>query len=434
MSNITEVTFTVERYAVTAPLYQYDYGQVLKITAPSLPDPYTVHFGNARSCGESLTVIGTASDGAAIPSSLLATGLNVYAWVFLHTGENDGETEYMIEIPVIRRAEPTDDPVIEEDPSAVDIIMGEISSLKEEISELGGLSDDVKQALLQIAQKVAYVDDDGADYYQDLYDALYPPAEVVSISAVYTQSGTVYDTDTLDSLKADLVVTALYDDSTTETVTTYTLIGTLTEGTSTITVSYGGKTTTFNVTVSHASQTYTYNWDFTQSLEDSVQGAVLTLSGNATRDSSGLHLTSANDYVTLTGLNVTGNCIEIDVADYDRKGNSHARLLTIYQSGVASSGFIYHSTGDWAIYSKSASNWIDSNLPADGLDGKTVTVKLLLNEEQANKKWMYVLVDGEPLVDGNMSGTSTANAYLGSDNGQSAYNITITGLRVYQEA
>ena len=127
-----------------------------------------------------------------------------------------------------------------------------VADLKSEISELGGLSDDVKTALLQIAQKVAYVDDDGQTYYQDLYDALYPPAELVSIGAVYTQSGTVYDTDTLDSLKADLVVTALYDDSTTETVTAYTLSGTLTEGTSTITVAYGGKTTTFNVTVTSA--------------------------------------------------------------------------------------------------------------------------------------------------------------------------------------
>ena len=76
---------------------------------------------------------------------------------------------------------------------------------------------------------------------------------LTSISAVYTQSGTVYDTDTLDSLKTDLVVTAHYDNSTTSTVasTDYTLSGTLTAGTSTITVSYGGKTTTFNVTVTH---------------------------------------------------------------------------------------------------------------------------------------------------------------------------------------
>lgn len=77
-------------------------------------------------------------------------------------------------------------------------------------------------------------------------------ATLESISAVYTQSGTVYDTDSLDSLKSDLVVTATYSDSSTETVpsTDYTLSGTLTEGTSTIYVVYGGKTTTFTVTVS----------------------------------------------------------------------------------------------------------------------------------------------------------------------------------------
>ena len=62
----------------------------------------------------------------------------------------------------------------------------------------------------------------------------------------------MYDSDSLDSLKADLVVTAHWSNSTTTTVPSadYTLSGTLTVGTSTITVSYGGKTTTFNVTVS----------------------------------------------------------------------------------------------------------------------------------------------------------------------------------------
>ena len=110
--------------------------------------------------------------------------------------------------------------------------------------------DDVKQALLQIASKVAYIDEHGQDYYDALESALYPDATLVSITAVYTQSGTVYDTDSLDSLKADLVVTALYSDATTATVTAYTLSGTLTAGTSTITVTYSGKTTTFDVTVS----------------------------------------------------------------------------------------------------------------------------------------------------------------------------------------
>lgn len=74
-------------------------------------------------------------------------------------------------------------------------------------------------------------------------------ASVTSISVVYTQSGTVYDTDSLDDLKTDLVVTAHYSDSTTQTVSDYTLSGTLIEGTSVITVAYDTKTTTFNVTV-----------------------------------------------------------------------------------------------------------------------------------------------------------------------------------------
>ena len=83
-------------------------------------------------------------------------------------------------------------------------------------------------------------------------------SELVSISAVYTQSGEVYTTDSLDSLKADLVVTATYSDSSTATIpsTDYTLSGTLTVGTSTITVVYGGKTDSFNVTVSSMPELY----------------------------------------------------------------------------------------------------------------------------------------------------------------------------------
>ena len=260
MSNITQVTFTTDKYAVTEPLYQYDYGQILKISSPGLPDPYTVHFGNLRSRGESLTVIGTAADGAAIPSSLLATGLSVFAWVFLHTGENDGETEYMVEIPVIKRAEPTDDPVVEEDPSAVDIIMGEIASLK---SDLSGWSDDTKTALLNAFAHVAWTDANGQTYYDALEDALYPvaPATLESITAVYTQSGTIYPDASLDDLKADLVVTAHYSDGTDSVISSgYTLSGTLATGTSTITVTYQDKTTTFTVTVT--APWWSYSWEY----------------------------------------------------------------------------------------------------------------------------------------------------------------------------
>lgn len=114
-----------------------------------------------------------------------------------------------------------------------------------------GMSEEFKQALHDILEKVAYIDEDGQDYLDALDEAMWPPANLSYITCVYTQSGTVYDTDSLDSLKSDLVVTAHWNDNTTSTVpsTDYSLSGTLEDGTSTITVSYGGKTTTFTVTV-----------------------------------------------------------------------------------------------------------------------------------------------------------------------------------------
>ena len=111
-------------------------------------------------------------------------------------------------------------------------------------------SDEVKAALLQIVEKVAYIDDQGQTYYDALYDALYPPVGLDSIGAVFDAGGaTIYNTDTLDDLKQYLTVTAYYTSGDSEEVTTYTLSGSMDAGTQTITVSYGGKTTTFTVTV-----------------------------------------------------------------------------------------------------------------------------------------------------------------------------------------
>lgn len=129
----------------------------------------------------------------------------------------------------------------------------ELNGRLEELEGGGsGLSADAKQALLALLQKVAYTVIDGQDYYGALETALNPPANLRSISAVYTQSTPVYKNTDLDDLKADLVVTATYSDSSMETIasTAYALTGSLNAGTtSTITVNYGGKRTTFTVTV-----------------------------------------------------------------------------------------------------------------------------------------------------------------------------------------
>ncbi len=172
-----------------------------------------------------------------------------------------------------------------------------------------GLTAEVKEALLDCFEHVAWTDEHGQDYVDALEAALYPPANLLSISAVYTQSGTVYDTDTLDSLKPDLVVTALYDDQTTATVTNYTLSGTLTEGTSVITVSYGGKTTTFNVTVTApatlSSITAVYTQSGTVYDTDSLDSLKSDLVVTAVYSDSSTETVASTDY-TLSGTLTEG--------------------------------------------------------------------------------------------------------------------------------
>lgn len=62
---------------------------------------------------------------------------------------------------------------------------------EEAASHIGsGLTEEIKQALLQLAQKVAYIDDGGSDYYNDLYNALYEEYTVTYALDDVTSSNT----------------------------------------------------------------------------------------------------------------------------------------------------------------------------------------------------------------------------------------------------
>lgn len=113
----------------------------------------------------------------------------------------------------------------------------------------GVMSESLKQALMNCFEHVAWTDDQGPAYCDALYSALYP---VDRITAVFDPGqNTIYDTETLDSLRQYLTVTAVFEDGTTKSTQNYTLSGALTEGTSTITVTSSGKTANFSVTVTH---------------------------------------------------------------------------------------------------------------------------------------------------------------------------------------
>lgn len=111
--------------ATTRSRYRYDYGQILVFDGLDLPDAYEVHFASEEMGGETVTQIGNA-DGVIIPDQYLTTGKDIYAWVFLHTGEDDGETVYRVHIPVINRPEPSD---LEPTPVQQDAITQAIAAL-----------------------------------------------------------------------------------------------------------------------------------------------------------------------------------------------------------------------------------------------------------------------------------------------------------------
>lgn len=99
---ITRAVFGGLRSTTTANLWQYDYGQVLLISGIDLPDWYEVHFSNQERDGEAKGQIGGAN-GVTIPDEYLTSGDDIYAYIFIHDGETDGETEYKIHIPVKER-------------------------------------------------------------------------------------------------------------------------------------------------------------------------------------------------------------------------------------------------------------------------------------------------------------------------------------------
>ena len=121
-----------EQYITDQKLYQYDYGQILKLTGIELPAVYEVHFSNGER-GTSTTGIGTA-DGVEIPDQYLLNAGKLYVWLYTHTGTDDGETELGFWIPIIPRAQPT-----HEEPTPIQQTEIErLIALCEEIVEHGG--------------------------------------------------------------------------------------------------------------------------------------------------------------------------------------------------------------------------------------------------------------------------------------------------------
>ena len=113
MSNIVIAVFRDGGYCRVRNVWQYDYGQILRIQGLTLPPAVEIHFSLSEAGGEAVTRIGITKDNVTdviIPDSLLENNgatenYNIYAYVYL-TDLGSGETEYKITISVKARPKP----------------------------------------------------------------------------------------------------------------------------------------------------------------------------------------------------------------------------------------------------------------------------------------------------------------------------------------
>lgn len=170
--NIIYLYFKGKHLITSKSQYQYNHGQYLYFADLNLPQAFEVHFSNKQR-GESKTQIGS-NKLVEIPDEYFWNGaLEIYAWVYLHSGADDGETIYEVKIPLIKRAKPTDEEPLPVQQSAIDKAIAElnnavditnenadktnadktqVASIKEEVVILKGEIDSTASAVSQDAQ------------------------------------------------------------------------------------------------------------------------------------------------------------------------------------------------------------------------------------------------------------------------------------------
>lgn len=271
-----------------------------------------------------------------------------------------------------------------------------------------------------------------------------PDGVLTHITATYTQTATITDASSLDDLRPDLIVKAYYYDAETGitseyVITDYTLSGTLTVGTSTITASYKGFSDTFEVTV-ESSINYLYNWDLKTSLIDIVNSKVASVSGAATFiEGVGVVFSGATGRLTLQSSNVggllkKGQTYEIDVAIMDKAfSNTHGRFIMVNESG----GFCWrNNTSQWEVYDKTASKWLSYTQTSNDYNAfNNKTLKMIITTYDhmdiyaddtlvySGKSLLHIDTHYAFYIGQATGGTTTPQAY---------YNLTITGVRIYE--
>lgn len=323
-AEITEIAETIERAAETA-----------QEVIDSIPPDYSALSGQ----------VNTNTAAIALKANQATTYTKTEVDAIIESVDVETDTTLSVS------GKPADAKKIGDEISGIKAVLGDLSELETEaktdivsaINEAAssggsGLTAEIKQALLQLASKVAYIDEDGQDYYDDLYNALYPPVHVTGIT-LSDNSITINTLNSTHTLTANITPANYTDtvswsssDNTVATVANgvVTAVG---YGTATITVSANGISATCSVTVAQVTLS-SINAVYTQS------GTVYS---NATLDSLKSDLV-----VTATWSDTSTSTV--NAADYTLSGTLTAGTSTITVSyGGQTDTFTVTVTSEWDV-------------------------------------------------------------------------------------
>lgn len=142
---------------------------------------------------------------------------------------------------------------------------------------------------------------------------------------------------------------------------------------------------------------------------------------------------TALSYVYFTNINYMTTTVEIDIATMTKQfsSSSHGRFIMINDTN----GFIFRKSNynNWQVYGEknNSSAWRTyeqtSNNP-DIFSGKTLKLKFNNSSDMEIYADNELVYKGEPFTDLNQE----KGFYINSSTGQGFYNMTITGVRIYE--
>lgn len=154
-TNIINAVFGSGACAVTTSAFRANYGMILRFSGIDLPTAFEVDFSNYDVAGhDSITAIGQNGE-VQIPDDLWESGLNIYAYVYLHPTDDSGVTVYTVTIPVLGRPNRTEETPTPHEQSVIEQAISALNDAVEQTAADVETTTANAQAAAQAAESVS---------------------------------------------------------------------------------------------------------------------------------------------------------------------------------------------------------------------------------------------------------------------------------------